>query len=205
MRIPSRRMPKASPESPNRWQRVAAPVMVWGVLVALAGWYLWKLVRDPVGVLTVTAMIAGVAAAWYFGRGLPQLRRTEAALRALAAARAGQSICEFSRDFDLREVDPWIVRAVHEALQSEIHVAYRLSGFPVRADDRMVADLHIDPEELDLSVVETVADRACRSLDNWAANPFHKDTDTVRGLVLFLNAQPLIRPKAAAAAAATAA
>ncbi|ANH66715.1 hypothetical protein ABE85_02480 [Mitsuaria sp. 7] len=116
----------------------------------------------------------------------------------MAAARAGQSICEFSRDFDLRAVDPWIVRAVYDELQSEMEGAFGLTGFPVRADDRMVADLHIDPEDLDLSVAPTVANRACRSLDDWASNPFYKDTTTVRGLVLFLNAQPLVRPKVAA-------
>ncbi|OWQ47030.1 hypothetical protein CDL60_11585 [Roseateles noduli] len=143
-------------------------------------------------------MIAGALTAWYFGWGRPQLKRTEAALRTLAAARAGQSICEFSRDFDLRAVDSWIVRAVYEALQGEIAVAHGLKDFPLRADDRMVADLHIDAEELDLDVVERVADRACRSLDDWAANPFRDRTDTVRGLVLFLNAQPLVWPKAAA-------
>lgn len=198
MRIASRHMPKARHESPTGWRRVAGSLVCWGFPLALAGWYLWMLVHYPIAVLTGTAVIAGVSAAWYFGRGLPQLRRTKASLRALAAARAGQSICEFSRDFDLRAIDPWIVRAVYDELQSEIEVAYGLTGFPVRADDRMVADLHIDPEALDLDVVETVADRACRSLDDWAANPFHQDTATVRGLVLFLNAQPLVRPKVAA-------
>lgn len=198
MRIPSRRMPKASPESPSGWRRIAAPLVMWGLPLSLGAWYLWSLVQAPVAVLTGTVVIAGVAAAWYFGRGRPELKRTEAALRALAHARAGQSICEFSRDFDLRAVDSWTVRAVYEALQDEMAVAHGLKDFPLRADDRMVADLHIDPEELDLDIVQSVADRACRSLDDWTANPFREKTDTVRGLVLFLNAQPLVQPKAAA-------
>ncbi|WP_431258332.1 hypothetical protein ACQ86G_28070 [Roseateles chitinivorans] len=198
MRIPSRRMPKASPESPSGWPRVASSLVMWGIPLTLTAWYLWRLVEAPVAVLTGTVVIAGASAAWYFGWGRPQLKRTAAALRGLAAARAAQSICEFSRDFDLRAVDSWVVRAVYEALQDEMAVVHGLKDFPIRADDRMVADLRIDPEELDLDIVERVANRACRSLDDWTANPFRDKTDTVRGLVLFLNAQPLVRPKAAA-------
>jgi hypothetical protein len=168
------------------------------MLLALAVSYLRWLAQEPFVALTVTAVVVGAMAAAHYGWDRPQRRRTEAAMRDLAAARAGQSICEFSRDFDLRAVDTWIVRAVYEALQEEIDGSHGLPAFPVRADDRMVADLHIDPEDLDLSVIGIAADRACRSLENWTTNPFRDDTATVRGLVLLLNAQPMVRPKTAA-------
>jgi hypothetical protein len=198
MRIPSRRMPKSHHPTLSGWRRVVALAAMGALLLTIVGLYLRALVQAPIPFLGATAALVGAFAVWHYGWGRPPLRRTEAAVRALAAARAGQSICEFSRDFDLRAVDSWIVRAVYDELQSEMEAAHGLAAFPLRADDRMVDDLHLDPEDLDLSVAPAVADRACRSLDDWASNPFYEDTTTVRGLVLFLNAQPLVRQKVAA-------
>ena len=56
--------------------------------------------------------------------------------------------------------------------------------FPVRADDRLEADLHIDDEYLDY-LAELVAERTGRPLSNSEQNPLFGKVTTVREFVKF--------------------
>jgi hypothetical protein len=126
-------------------------------------------------VLTVLAVVA--------------TRNTRKKLLDIAASRpSGGGICDFSRSFDLRRVDPWVVRAVYE----ELVCYFREQGvdMSVRADDDLIKDLCVDPEDLDMDIATDIAARTGRTFDGYKANPCFGETNTVRGLVMFFNAQP---------------
>jgi len=108
-------------------------------------------------------------------------------LVALASERTGESICEFARSFNTREVDTWVIRAVYEQLQE--YLAPIQPAFPVRGSDRLVKGLLEDPDDLDLSLINEIAERTGRSLDNAENNPLFGKVLTVEDLVLFFNAQ----------------
>lgn len=137
-------------------------------------------VQHPVGAGTA-AMVMVLWVAW-------SIRRERARLRAIAAARAGESICGFARSFDLRRIDPLVVRAVHERLQRAL--ARSWPAFPIRASDRLAQDLGLDADDLDMDIAPALAERTGRSLASTAANPFYGKVVTVSDLVCFFNHQP---------------
>jgi hypothetical protein len=112
-------------------------------------------------------------------------------LRLLSASRAGESICQFARSFEVRRTDTWVLRAVYEELQDELR--WISPAFPVRADDSLEDDLLIDSEDMDLEIVWSIAERARRSLEHPERNPFYARVVTVRDLVSFFLHQPRIR------------
>jgi hypothetical protein len=180
MRIPSRHMPKFVPEPVSRW--------VWVVPATLAAGLLYAVVSAP------KAAAAGVGALLVlFVWAHVDLKRQRLRLTQLAARREGQSICEFARDFDTRQVDTWIIRAVYEHLQEQLTHAH--PAFPVRAADRLKEDLQLDPDDIDLDVLVQVEQRTGRSLDHTRDNPHYGRVQTAGDLVLFFQAQP--RPSAA--------
>ena len=142
-----------------------------------------------------TAVIIALllAALWAFAH--LQWRRQKASLQTLARSRDGESICEFARDFQRREVDTAIIRAVYETVQASISASHDLIAFPIRGHDRLVEDLHIDPEDTEGCIAPDIADMTGRPIQDASANPFNGRVRTVRELVLFFNAQPLAAPK----------
>lgn len=134
-----------------------------------------------------TIVLVGLAFGGLWMLSHRELHRHQMQLAGMAAAREGESICQFARSFDTRRVDTWVIRAVHETLQEELKSAH--PAFPVRASD-LLGDLLVDPDDLDLDVVPEVGRRAGRSLDNLEANPGYGRVKTVGDLVLFFNAQP---------------
>jgi hypothetical protein len=100
----------------------------------------------------------------------------------LMAARAGENICTFRRAFDLRQVDPWIIRAVHEEVCDLIGVR------PLRASDHLLDDLRIDPEDVE-DIAKTIAYRAGYDLNDTHTNPLFGKVFTVGELVLFFTHQ----------------
>lgn len=104
-------------------------------------------------------------------------------------SRAGESICTFTRSLDFRSIDTKIIRAVHEEIQ--FHVSDKDRPLPLRADDDLFRDLRLDEDDIDLDIVPAIAERTGRSLENYETNPFWHRTNTVGGLVRFLNFQPL--------------
>src|SRR5262245_33232732 len=113
---------------------------------------------------------------------------TETYLTELARARAGESICEFSRSFDTRNTDTWVIRAVYEQLQLQLRSIY--PDFPVRASDRLIEDLRLDPDDIDLDVLADVASRTGRSIRDTRSNPFRSGVKTAGDLIAFFCAQP---------------
>jgi hypothetical protein len=110
-------------------------------------------------------------------------------MRQFAATRAGEGICEFAREFNAREIDTWIIRAVYEEVQDCI-----ASEFPLRAGDRLGEDLRIDPDDLDMVIALRVAERTGRSLEQPERNPYYQRLITVGDLVNFFNNQPCNAP-----------
>lgn len=154
-------------------QRRAGPIgTAVGVVfcAALLGGVMWllTLVWWPLCLALVTLVAAG----WVAGH-----RRVQR----IAATRSGESICEFARSFERRQVDPWVIRATYEQLVTTC-------GFPVRADDHLEQNLWIGDEDLDFEVID-IAKRSGRSLDRAEVNPLFGKIATVRDLVLFLNDQ----------------
>jgi len=109
-------------------------------------------------------------------------------LEVLARDREGESICEFARSFDHHAVDPWIIRAVYEELQN--YLKSDQAVFPIRSTDRLVEDLSVDLEDLNLDVAPTIAQRVGRSVIDTKANPLFGKVHTVGDLVIFFNHQP---------------
>lgn len=110
-------------------------------------------------------------------------------LRKMASLRFNEDIGTFARAFDrrLEPFDSWVVRATWDALQP--YVGFRGGRLPVRPRDDLVNDLCIDPEDVCNIVVE-VAERACRSLDGWEANPYAGRINTVGDLVKAISRLP---------------
>lgn len=175
MRIASRHMPK--------YLRRKTGFMLWVCLASLVAGFFYVVVTAPVGAAVFVLLFCGVVLS-----ALRETRRNAEHLRCLAAEREGESICDFARDFDARQVDTWIVRAVYEQLQ------YQLTdvspAFPVRASDRLKEDLHLDDDDLDMDIAQEVEQRTGRSLDDPSANPYFGKVKTVRDLVMFFQSQP---------------
>ena len=106
----------------------------------------------------------------------------------MRADRSGESICTFARAFDRRTVDPWIVRAVWDDLQTYASTGGR--DFPIRASDVIDLDLYVDVGDID-DIADRAAQRAGRSMVDAASNPLYGSVRTAGDLVRFLNAQPV--------------
>lgn len=114
MRIPSRRMPKA-------FRRGTLPtrVFAWMLLLAMAGAYVYELWYHPLIVGFSSAFVAVVV--------IRERRRTMRHLANLAQALTGETICDFSRSFDARQIDTWVIRAVHENFSNSCGGLIRIS------------------------------------------------------------------------------
>lgn len=176
MRVPSRSMPQV--KSPSR---VALAAWQTGIVCAFVALFWFA----PLN--TMFAVAGVVAVAWIVGS--ISLRNHRLRIAAAAQSRASDSICQFARSFDTRNVDTWIVRAVYEALQQEL--CHAVPAFPVKATDKL-ADLLLDPDDLDMTVAPKVSMRSGRSLENPEANPFYGKVLSVADLVMFFNNQPKV-------------
>ena len=113
---------------------------------------------------------------------------TRKSLKRLAESRKDETISEFVRSFDERNIDIWILRAVYEELQLELAPHY--PAFPLRAEDDLCRDLKIDQQQLDFDLARRVLERTGRSLDGPELNPMYGKVHTVRDFVNFVAAQP---------------
>lgn len=149
------------------------------VLVVLAAGVLWYLLRHPLGFLVGGTLVGLV---WLVSIGLD--RR----LARRARERAGEDLCTFARAFDRRSphFDPWIVRAVWDALAP--WTCTREGGrFPLRPTD-MIAEFGCVGEDLDDVFVEA-ATRAGRQITSTSGNPFYGRVLTVGDLVACITHQ----------------
>lgn len=156
-------------------------LIAYVALAAMAAALLYSLWEHPIWTFAAAlALAVGTTVSW---------RSSRARLEQLAITRShGGGICAFARSFDLHQVDPWVVRAVYE----EVNRHFKSLGvdIQVRADDDLIKDLGIDPEDLDMEIAMDISARTGRSFDGYKSNPYLAETNTARGLVMFFNAQP---------------
>lgn len=115
----------------------------------------------------------------------------ELRLRRVSAERQGEDIGTFAKAFDRRspEFDPWVVRAVWDALQP--YRSHRGGVAPLRPSDRLTLLMGVD--DIYDVVAPEIAQRAGRSLDNPEANPKYRQVETVADVVQFFWHQPRVR------------
>lgn len=114
----------------------------------------------PIGWLVLALLGVGLVALLYYypipvlgfllfviGGGWIATRIDTRRKLALAASRPGDPLCVFARALGLRAVDPWVVRAAFEQLQPYFPAQSR--PFPIQPTDRLVDDLHIDPDDIE--------------------------------------------------------
>ena len=174
MKMPSRFMPKYERASFTAKDIVFLSLFLGLVFLALA-YTIWKLPL-VLAFFVVLAML-GIYANW----------RENRRLKSLAAERPNEGICTFSRSFDRKRIDTWIIRAVYEELQFSLD--YSKGTCPLTASDRFEEDLKIESEDLE-DLVDIIAQRTGRSLENPENNPYYDKVSTVKDLVLFINYQP---------------
>ncbi len=62
-------------------------------------------------------------------------------------------------------------------------------SFPIKGSDNLKEDLLLDDDDLDIDLVEMIAQRTGRTLNNYENNPYYGEVTTVKKLVLFMNSQ----------------
>jgi len=153
-------------------------------LILLVGWLLWYVAQHAVGALAAGACVALVALGGALGGRVLDRR-----LGCRARERTGEDIGTFARALDRRapSFDPWIVRAVWDALTSWT-VLGGGGHLPLHPSD-VIADLGCVDEDLE-DVLDEAAARAGRRLDDMRANPYYGRVSTVGDLVAFISHQP---------------
>lgn len=171
MKKASRYMPKYEPKKASK------PVLVvfFAIAVAIVIYQPWYLL-----------VIAGIALLVIVWSAIDQ-PKVERHFHNLCKERNGLSICEFAREFDPKVVDTWIIRAVYEQLQAALPTK---ENVPIKASDGLFNTLMLDEDDLDLDLVEEIAQRTSRSLEGYESNPYYRKVTTARNLVLFFNHQP---------------
>lgn len=171
MRTPSRRMPKFV-RRPVTW----AGWLVQGFIVAAIIGFFWS---APKALYFVPFIIIGF---------LLEARHQRWRLQRMAKERAGESICTFARSFDCAATDTWVIRAVYEQLQTYLQAD--VAVFPLQREDNMVKQLGVDPEDLCYDIMDEIATRTGRSLEDTGQNPYWDKMETVGDLVQFFLHQP---------------
>jgi len=182
MRAPSRLIPLRS-EKDISW------VWLLGVLLAGFGYFMYSSSN------TARCVTAFLILAFCFYVSVIN-RREKRRFEGMCTTRDEESICTFARSFSTRHVDTWVIRAAHQEIQ-QLTKSY-IPAFPVRASDLLLDDLHMDSDDIEDLLVD-IAARSGHSLNETENNPFYGKINTVRDLVLFINAQPrlaTIRPSA---------
>jgi hypothetical protein len=151
----------------------------WAFLVVFVGILLWLVWSFPLLLLLITV---------YFLIHIWDRKKREKHFKKLLLDRQSDSICTFTRHFEFRKIDTWIIRAVYEQLQN--YMSGEKENFPIRATDDVFTDLMIDDEDFEYDLVEEIAQRTGRSLENAESNPYYEKTNIVENLVFFFNEQP---------------
>lgn len=166
-------MPKYKPKPVNK------PALI-GLLLLTATIVIYQPIY-----LAIIAGIALLALAWnHFEE--PKIEKYFAEL---CEERKDLSICDFARGFDSRSVDTWVIRAVYEQLQAALATKQNV---PIKASDNLFDTLKLDEDDFDLDLVEEVAQRTGRSIENFQSNPYYGKVTTARNLVLFFNHQACV-------------
>lgn len=179
MRTFSRHMP-SSKKFPQTQGKLFPGVLVFAlVLVAVAAVFVRFPILVPVAVCAVLIVI-------FVSRVMERKRQRR--IFQLVDERVGESICNFARSFDRREIDPWVVRAVYEECFRSTE--YGAGRVPVRRGDALFrGDLQFDEEDFEI-ILSRIAFRCRRSLDLTPGNPLLDANGTIGDIVAFLDRQP---------------
>ena len=159
--------------------------MLLGLVVLLA--IIGSLIYFISGTPFLLSIIPIIAFFLYF-----ENKRTKKKFALLAEERKELGICEFARSFDTKKIDTWVVRAVYEQLQTYVAEIYA-TEIPIQAEDSLFDLLEIDEEDLDFDLLEEIAQRTGRSLENIENNKYFGKVTEVKGLVYLFNEQPIIK------------
>ena len=170
MKQASRFMPKYEPKKASKHALIAF-FIITATIVIYQPWYL--------------LVIAGIALLVIVWTAIAQ-PKIERYFQNLCEERSGLSICEFAREFDPKVVDTWVIRAVYEQLQAALPTK---KNVPIKASDSLFDTLMLDEDDLDLDLVEEIAQRTSLSLEGYESNPYYGKVTTARNLVLFFNHQ----------------
>lgn len=170
MKQPSRYMRKYFHEKPK------AIYVIFFVILLLSIFAIY-----PKALLVLIAIIILGSIGYFIEK--PKIKRH---YENLLSARKSLSICDFSREFNCREIDTWVIRATYEQIQASLLFK---ENFPIKASDRLKEDLLIDDDDLDFDLVTEISRRTGRTLNNCESNPYFGKVKTVEDLVLFFNYQ----------------
>lgn len=163
--------------------------------VTLAGWVLLFLVMTPLIIISIFTIwkhpiLLGIVVIWIGIASYVFNRKHKKKFLRMKSIRMKQSICDFARSFDCRQIDTWIIRAVFEELQRYVSISDNIV-IPIKAEDRIVEDLKVDEEDLEYDILEVISQRTGRTLLNTKENPYYSKINTVSDLVYFFNNQPI--------------
>ena len=175
MKKASRLMPKYKEKPMTFWGWLFVLVFL-AVILGLVGSLIW----------TVPIILLGVPVLLIFEYRDRKERKMH--FEKLLSDRDNDSICTFSRHFEFRKIDTWVIRAVYEQLQN--YMASEREDFPIRPTDDIFSDLRIDDEEFDMDIVEEISERTGRTLEGAESNKFYGKANIVENLVYFFNEQP---------------
>lgn len=105
-----------------------------------------------------------------------------------AKDREGHDIGTFARSFDYRKVDTWVIRAVYEQIQT--YISSETTKIPILAQDNLCDDLDIHADDLELDLMDEIAQRAGRTFEDCENNPYYEKIETVSDIVFYFCSQP---------------
>ena len=153
----------------------------WIILALILAFFVWLFYSAPI----LLVVLPFVALFLYSDN-----KKRKAHFQELLSKREHYSICEFSKYFDCKEIDTWVIRAVYEQLQDYLKSEHE--QFPVLPEDDIFIDLKIDDEDFEYDIVEEISSRTGRTLMNVGNNPYYGKANIVKNLVYFFNEQPVV-------------
>lgn len=155
-------------------------VLVWMPFLPLffAAWLVTMTTRHPVALLPIGLLLIVTILKGF---------RRESRIRLLTLEREHDDIGTFAKSFDRRQTDPWILRAVYEEMSARAMIDKR--PFPFRARDDWRKILNFDRED-ELDMLDDIAFRARRSMEDTEDNPLFDKVHTVADIVHFFEYQP---------------
>jgi hypothetical protein len=175
MNLISRHLPPCHAEDSK--MPLFAKVILLGILALIGYWIYSSPLKATIGLGAFAVLVGG--AMFSEARRVTRIRRER-----------DDTICDFRRSFDLRKVDPWIIRATYEAFGRWFDE--KQPDFPLRASDLIGNDLKIDPEDVE-DLAQEVGQRAGYDLSACEANPLFAKVHTVGDFVMFFTHQPRIQ------------
>lgn len=178
------------PPKPQAETSIISNVCGWALLTVFCAGVVYLIIRAIQAILHFPLVSLGLLMAAVLILG-PLLfivvHRENKRIEKIRQERADENICSFRRGFDVRKVDPWIIRATYEEFRNSLGIDY-----PIRADDRLDEDLKIDGDDFE-EACNIIAARAGYDLEHTEQNPYYDKVKTVRDFVMFMAHQPCTR------------